>query len=458
MHKHVAAWLGALVAWLVWDRFGLVLALDAEALIENLVRDWTTDYAQAPYARTDFIEPFRFAVRFGPVPLLLVFVAGAGYRLSAGEEGDHPLSCLPGRAKAALAAVTLLPFAVAAFPLGLGLSVWVAVELYWWLEWYGDIDPSMLWLHENLPWLLMPGVAVGGIGALVFALSESPDPVVKKRRRRRWSWRLGRWLAAVPLSAVALAGLFGAAHATRVSGLEGVDLHASACGRCHERSLPLYYVKSPDAWRRTVATHVDIERVELSDGQRAELLGFLTSMRSFSDHWTFRTRCQGCHGSTWREWQPRTAEDWEGIVGRLSWWSPYYYRADVGAQITRFLAGSGLVGGGGELLDMPPEDAEEVREVVRYCGFCHSVTYEAERYLDHAAAGDGEVERMVERMNDKLHLDLRMDEATQRDVTQSWLELVADPRLDRLVPHDRPELGTGRLPGDKIGRSAPRRY
>ena len=451
---YAAAAVTALVAVLVWDRFGRVLALDVEALIENLVRDWTTDYAQAPYARTDFVAPFRIAVRFGPMPLIAVVVAGWMFRLTAGEEGDHPLSRLTGRAKALVALATLGPFGLAAFPLGLGLSMWVAVELYWWLEWYGDIDPTMIWLHENLPWVLLPGVALAGVAGLVYALSESPDPVVKKRRRRSLRWRTGRWLAAAPISVVLLAGLFGVSHASRVSSTPGMAVHASECGRCHERSLPLYYVKSPDAWRRTVDTHVDIERVDLTEPERAALIGFLTSMRSFSDHWTFRTRCQGCHGSTWREWEPRTAEDWQGVVAR----SPYYYRADVADQIGRFLASQGLVGGAGGLLDLRPERAEEVRDVVRYCGFCHSVSYEADRYLEHAAADDGELERMVERMNDKIHLGLRMDEATMRDVTRSYVELIGDDRFDRLVPHDRPELGTGRLPGDKIRLPTPKRY
>lgn len=445
---HLLAWGAALAAWLLWDRFGQVLAMDVEALIENLVRDWTTDYDQAPYARTDFIAPFRAAVRFGPVPLLLTAVAGTLYRLTAGEDGTHPLSRLSGRGKAAVAAATLGPFATAAFPLGLGLSVWVAVELYWWLEWYGDMDPTMLWVHENAVWLLLPGVATAGIAALVFALSESPDPVIKKKRRRSRTRRLFRWIAAVPLSVLAVGGLFGAAHASRVSNV-GAEVHSEWCGQCHERALPLYYVKSPDAWARTVETHVEIERIELSPQKRARLTAFLTSNRSFSDHWTFRSRCQGCHGSTWRAWAPRSVEDWQGIVTRMGWWSPYFYRDDVRAQITRFVAAEGLIDASGGLLDLDVGEATKVRDVVTYCGFCHSVTYEAERY---ATADPDEVRRMVVRMNDKIHLGLRMDEATLERITKDYSDLIQDvDRWDELVPHDRPELGTGRIPGQKVG-------
>ncbi|MCP4868143.1 MAG: hypothetical protein GY898_05445 [Proteobacteria bacterium] len=445
---HVLAWSAALLTWLVWDTFGQVLARDVEALIENLVRDWTTDYTQAPYARTDFIEPFRLAARFGPVPLLLTAAAGTMYRLTAGENGDHPLSRLSGKQKLLVTAATLGPFAAAAFPLGLGLSMWVAVELYWWLEWYGDMDPTMLWIHENAVWLLLPGVATSGIAALVFALSESPDPVLKKKRRRSRTRKLLRWVAAVPLSVLAVGGLFGAAHASRVSNV-GAEVHADWCGRCHERALPLYYVKSPDAWARTVETHVDIERVELTPEKRARLTEFLTSNRSFSDHWTFRSRCQGCHGSTWRAWEPRSVADWQGIVTRMGWWSPYFYRADVGAQITRFVAAEGLIDNSGGLLDLDAEAATKVRDVVKYCGFCHSVTYEAERYAKEDA---DELRRMVVRMNDKIHLGLRMDEATLDRITKDYSELIQDiDRFDELVPHDRPELGTGRIPGQKIG-------
>jgi len=448
LRVHLLAWGAAVVAWLVWDRFGQVLARDVEALIENLVRDWTTDYAQAPYARTDVITPFRLAARFGPVPLLLVAVAGTMYRLTADSDGYHPLSRLSGRAKGLLAVATLGTFAVAAFPLGLGLSVWVAVELYWWLEWYGDMDPTMLWVHEKAPWLLLPGVLTAGVAAFVFALSESPDPVLKKKRRRSTTRRLVRYAAAVPLSVLAIGGVFGAAHASRVSNV-GAEVHADRCGRCHERALPLYYVKAPDAWRRTVATHVDVERVELTTEERTELTEFLSSNRSFSDHWTFRSRCQGCHGSTWREWEPRSVQDWQGIVTRMGWWSPYFYRADVGAQLTRFVAVEGLIDNTGGLLDLDAAEATKVRDVVTYCGFCHSVTYEAERYATEDA---DEVRRMVVRMNDKIHLGLRMDEATIDRITEDYSRLIQDlDRFDRLVPHDRPELGTGRIPGDKVG-------
>ncbi len=445
---HLVAWGAALLTAVLWDRFGQVLARDVEALIENLVRDWTTDYEQAPYARTDYIAPFRLAVRFGPVPLLMTAVAGTLYRLTAGEDGDHPLSRLSGRHKALVAAGTLGPFALAAFPLGLGLSLWVAVELYWWLEWYGDMDPTMLWVHENAPWLLLPGVVTAGVAALVYALSESPDPVLKKKRRRSRTRRLARWVAAVPLSALCVAGVFGVAHATRVSN-EGADVHANWCGRCHERALPLYYVKAPDAWARTVETHVDIERIELTPDQRGELTEFLVANRGFSDHWTFRTRCQGCHGSTWRAWEARSMEDWAGIVKRMGWWSPYYYRADVGAQIGRFLRDAGLADDTTTLLDLSEEETDEVRQLVRYCGFCHSVTYEADRYAEETP---DEVRRMVVRMNDKIHLGLRMDEAKIDEVTEDYRRYIEDlGRWDRLVPHDRPELGTGRLPGQKIG-------
>ena len=448
---HAIAGASALLVWLIWDPFGRVLAGDVEALIENLLRDWTTDYDQAPYARGDLIQPLRLAVRFGPVPLLWVAVAGAVYRLTAGEEGDHPLSRLSGLKKAAVSAGTLLPFAAAAFPLGLGLSIWVAVELYWWIEWYGDMDPTMLWIHERAPWLLLPGVAVAGVASLVFALSESPDPVLKKKRRRSLLRRIVRLAAAVPLSALAAAGVLGLAHASRVSPA-GSDVHRENCGRCHERSLPLYYVKAPKGWERTLDTHREMGAVDLSEEDRAALLGFLTSNRSFSDGATATTRCGSCHGSTWRRWDRRSAEDWNGILRRLGWWSPYYYRADVAAQLRRFVMDEGLVDDGGGLLDLSPEDAADLRNLVEVCGLCHSVSYEADRYR----GGDpGELRRMIARMNDKLSLEARLAEEGLDDVARSYTRWMGDPeRWDHLVPHDRPELGTGRAlpPAAREGR------
>jgi hypothetical protein len=450
---HLVAAAAALLAWGIWDRFGAVLAGDVEALIENLVRDWTTDFSQAPYARAALVAPFRAAVRFGPVPLWCVVVAGTVYRLSAGEEGDHPLSRLGRGAKLCVGALTLGPFAAAAFPLGLGLSVWVAVELYGWLEWYGDVDPTMLWIHEVAPWLLLPGVATAGVAGLVFALSESPDPVLKKRRRRSRIRRLARIAAVVPLAPLAVAGVLGGAHAQRVSRV-GADVHEARCGRCHERALPLYYVKAPDEWARTLTTHVSGVGVELAPAERDVLLTFLTSNRSAPDGAAFSARCGGCHGTTWRGWSPRTESDWDGIVGRIAQWSPYWYRADVRAQLLRFLAAQGLVRTDDGLLDLAPPAAAEVRELVRLCGFCHSVSYEAARY---AAAPPDEVRRMTARMNDKLHLGLRLDDGELEAITRIYARWIAEPgRWDHLVPHDRPELATGR--GGDEARPGPGRY
>jgi hypothetical protein len=428
-----------LVHVLLVDRFLLVLADDVEALLHNLHLDWTTDYAQAWYANTDWIAPFRRALRFGLAPASVLGVLTLGFRMREVMGGGvDPLTQLPTRVRWTVGGLALIGLAAAAFPLSLGLSMWTAVEAYAWVEWYGHAEPLMQDLYNVLPFFVLPGVVL--VGALVIAAalvgrrSALRNPVAYKRLRRAPALLAGTAISA-PLLVVLFIGLF---HAPRTASLPGRSVWAPTCGGCHERTLPLYYVKTPDEWQETVRTHRTVEQVDLDEQEAADLHGFLSGMRAFDDAWTFRTRCQNCHGSGWRGWESRTVDDWADIVRRLSRWSPYYYSPGIEEQLVRFLVTEkGTLDAGFEDV----ERYEDYVDVVETCDPCHSVGYEAERYRtgtrDDAVA-------MIERMNQKLIEPL--DDAELQVITDDYLELLSEPKLfDRLFPHDVPESGGGGL-------------
>ena len=431
--------LAATAHFLLLDRFLIVLADDVEALVHNLHLDWTTDYAQSWYANADWIDPFRAALRWGLLPsgVLLLATAGLRTRELLGF-GPDPLPSLGRRTRAAVAAIAGAGLLLAAFPLSLGLSMWTAVEAYHWVEWAGHAEPLMQDLYNVLPWFVLPGVVLAG--GLVVGAALAPrgswarDPLAFGGIRRLPGLAAGAVVVA-PLLAVAFVGLF---HATRVISLPGRAVWAPTCGSCHERALPLYYVKTPAEWGETVRTHRAVEHVALDEPEALALRSYLAGMRSVSDAWTFRTRCQNCHGSGWRGWEARTAEDWADVVRRLSRWSPYYYSPGVEDQLVRFLAAE--KGAVDPDFGLGPRYAA-FADVVAACDPCHSLSHEAERYQNGSRP---EALAMVQRMNQKLPEPLEPDELSR--LTDDYLELLVDPvRFGRLVPHDQPESGGGGL-------------
>ena len=434
---------------LVGARVTQPLALDLEALVWNLQLDWTTDYDQAWYADAALLPVLVPLLRWAGLPLFAVAIAGLLYRLAGLRDPElDAVSRATPRARLLLGLATLPPFAAFAMPCALGLSVWVEVEVYPWLEWHGQVDPTMGLIHGVGPWLMLPGLLLSGPLLLRATLSRPSDEAPPQRTRtalarRRWGRRFASGAAALLLLPFAVGALAGCFHATRVARLPGLQVHAEACGSCHERALPLYYVKTPAEWRRTVATHVEIERVALDRHQSTELMGFLGSMRSFSDSWTFRTRCGRCHGSTWRGWDRRSPQDWEAMSARLARWSPYFHRHDAREQVVGFLVDR-LGRDDGGLLDLPAQEADPVRDLYDLCALCHSASYEADRYRE---ASEQEVLAMVERMNQKLPEPVA--EGKLPDLSRRYSELIADPaRFDRLFPHDRPILRASDLRED----------
>lgn len=426
----------ALAAHLLWvDRFALALADDVEALVYNLHLDWTTDYAQAWYANADLVRPFRAALRWGLLLPSTLALASAGFRLrEILGRGPDPLPDAP----PALRWLGLGSIALAAFPLSLGLAMWVAVEVYAWIEWYGHAEPLMQDLYNVLPFVLLPGVAL--VGSLAVLASTAPrrsglrNPLAFRRLGRLPGLAAGTAIAS-PLLIAAFIGLF---HAPRVADLPGRAIWAPTCGNCHERPLALYFVKTPEEWAETVRTHREVEGIELSEAEAADLHGYLSGMRGFDDAWAFRTRCQNCHGSTWRRWDSRTEEDWGDVVRRMARWSPYFYAPGVEEQLVRYLSEHKGTDANDFGLGARYDDYARVVEV---CDPCHSLTYEAERYAEAPRATTYD---MVVRMNQKLAEPLSDDELDT--ITDDYLELLRAPdTFDRLFPHDLPEPRGGGL-------------
>ena len=227
---------------------------------------------------------------------------------------------------------------------------------------------------------------------------------------------------------------------TRAAGTgDGRAVHREQCGECHESALPLYFVKTPGEWQATVDTHRRIEKLPIDDVNAEELHAFLAGMRAFDDAWTFRTRCQNCHGSSWRRWEERPAEDWAAIAERMARWSPYFYSDEVRDQLVRHLGGS--KGVETATLDLSVDDWDRYQRIGQECDDCHSIGYEAERYLKVSRE---ETRDMIARMSQKMakpYSDGRIESATD-----DWLEVIGDDDLfARLYPHDNPEDTGGGL-------------
>ncbi len=431
---HLLVWGAALALYVLGPyRFGRILALDFEALIINLSQDYSPMQAAPWFASRDWVPAGKLLLWLGPLPTTLLVGARVGYRLLRKPlDGANPLARLPGRARVLLMMLALLPLVAACFPFVLALSVWVSVEAYAWIQWYRHVDPAMAYIREVVPLAAMPGALLLSWWAVSRALR--PGEVTPWRARPGWRKALtvGGALAALPvLAAFGAVGTVAALHGSRVAAAPGRAIFEEQCGGCHDLALSLYYIKTPAEWRRTVETQVKEEGVPLTREQQDDVHAFLSGMRSFSDGWTFRTRCQRCHRST-SGWEDRTREDWASIVERVARYSPYYYRPDVRGQLLSHLSRTHTDSEG--RLGQERAAYKSFREVGERCGSCHALSIEKERYEE---AGLGKIQALVRRMSGKMAHALTVEE--QQALAITYRALLRDPKLmSRLFPHDRP--------------------
>ena len=416
-------WVAGIMLYVLALHGGLrLMALDLEALLLN--------EADALPARVDSASLLagRLLLEWGAAPVFVIAVAGLIFRIRTRLGGpENPLSSLSRATRATLFTLVMALFVAFCVPFTAALSVSIQVEVFWWLEWHDSIQPTMERIAEELLAWVLPGTITLAAAALWFALGSGeagPRPGVI-RRALRW----GGTLVAVGLVLVASVPLLvGLVHASRAMGAPGVAILEDTCGRCHQRVRPLYFVKTPAEWRRTVTRMRELERAPLSEAQQEEVLALLGGMRSFSDEWTFRTRCQRCHGLATSDFEPRSGAEWRAITERLARWSPYYYRPDIRDQVVAQLTG--------ELGADTPMLAEHpgAEQVGRSCGACHSISRNAQRVRAMDPAG---VQSLVRRMITKMAAAPDSPEA----LANTYRELIANPRrFDRLFPHDRPVL------------------
>lgn len=144
------------------------------------------------------------------------------------------------------------------------------------------------------------------------------------------------------------------------------------CSHCHSPFRPQHYIRSEDAWRRTVARMRERNGAPVKDAAAEDVIAWLADYRGFSDAWLFRAKCLRCHGQHHLMERPRTEEEWSWIVDRVGWLTPFAYRQNEKAAIKRHLVAN--------LASPPPPPgtAEHERWRVRVdlaeaCNPCHSV-------------------------------------------------------------------------------------
>lgn len=168
------------------------------------------------------------------------------------------------------------------------------------------------------------------------------------------------------------------------------------CGHCHSAWRPQHFVRTRAAWERTVGRMRQRNGADkyVSEAAAAEVIEWLSDYRGFSDAWTFKARCERCHGEHHLTTTSRTAEEWEFVVDRAGWMTPFAFRGDQKEQIKRYLT---------ENLAAPPppegtperKALEDRLELQRACNGCHSISLILEEgALDHPKA-------MVKRMSYK---------------------------------------------------------
>jgi hypothetical protein len=406
------------------------LALDYESWLVNT-------YNIEDRVDLAWVLPGGWLLLLGAAPLFTLAISAMAYRLLARSTTFvDPLAGRPPAIRVAIGAAVLLPWLAHLAPLALALSVGLSVEVFWWIQWHGNTEPAMELTLTRAPLVL---AACAALFALLTAAWALPGA---HANRSRW-WLPLRWTARITWLLLVAVLALASAHGTRSWGTPGRAVFAERCDQCHVRAEALYYVKTPAEWQRTVERMKDYEYPplyedetdaieQITDEDEAAVVPFLCGMRSFSDAWTFRTRCQRCHGLDDRHWEDRPPENWARVPERVARWSPYYYRPDVRDQIAAHLAATR--GDEAVTFDLDAETYASLSELDLTCGSCHSVTREFERFR---RADDANRQAVIRRMlarSGEVPTDAQVTALTDR-----WSLLIADTSMMvRLFPHDQP--------------------
>jgi hypothetical protein len=391
-------------------------------------------YFAPPVVSDDWAVRGDLALRYGGLPLLALVLVGLGLSMRARRvAGSRTLREVRPLPKALLAVAAMAPFAAFAVPLALALCVWLTLEIYPWIQWYDSVNQ----LTEST--ILRAGPPLLGVILLAGAWALRATLRDHRRRGTPGDRPLRRWASRLAIAAMALVALAGGAlplvHAARVAPVLGTDdVLQRRCASCHSPTAPLFFVRTPDEWRRQLDATC-FRRAEIPGKEQDEVVTFLAATRSFPDEWAFRTRCQRCHVVDAFAWQDRHPEDWEGIVRRVGRHSPFYYDPGTQEQIVRHLAtkhGDAAAGAGGG-------EGERRRLAVRACTACHFFSRNASAFRD---VSEQDAVALATRMSDRMARPMSPDRI--RDVAAVWRTAVRDPEaMGALVPHDRPVLHGG---------------
>jgi mono/diheme cytochrome c family protein len=407
------------------------LALDYEALVLNLfhAREGTLQH----------LEAGKWILRFGAAPLVFLACVGLIYRLlQRFAKINNPIVGQSATLKFALGLAAFIPYAAFCAPLSRAASAWISIEVFWWIQWYDNINPAMDWISEFGPYFVFPSALTIGLSALLFVFN---DPA--KEKKRSWGAILARipWRITVAAALIAafVPGVISLIHASRVAFAPGLRTFETNCGQCHANSRPLYFIKTPVEWRRTVTRMQEMEKAPITDREREKAISFLAGMRSYSDRWTFATRCGACHVVSHLAWEKRRPEEWGNIAERIARWSPYYFRPDVRDQIAAHLINTRS--DPTATLGIDASDYQKFHRLENACASCHSISRRYEKYQN---ASRDEISVLVRRMSGKMPTPLSEEEIT--GITQYYGDAISDmERFDKLFPHDRP-LAPGGLP------------
>lgn len=316
-----------------------------------------------------------------------------------------------------------------------------AVTLCYWLT-VGFVTEAWPWFLWGEPYLrLAEGMRVFGRPLVYLLLLLVAwwlcGWVIDPKRPKRTGWsravftlpRFG-WIVLVSLCVGLLLPLVlvGGVRVVRTWPPRTNHLLLENCGHCHSPYRPQHYIKSADSWRRTVRRMIERNGAPVSDQKAEEIIAWLQDYRGFSDSWMFRAKCLRCHGESHLKASPRTAEEWNFIVDRMAWLSPFAYREDQREQIKRHLAE--------ELSVAPPKKDSPEGEALAHrlelqaaCTPCHSISL----ILEEGAMDDPQA--MLERMskkNPEFVPPERVEEFAR------WLEELPtdEAAFWRLFPHD----------------------
>jgi hypothetical protein len=378
-----------------------------------------------------------WALKFALLPLFLLLIFRFYFCLRQGcESAGNIIGEISRKSKVLIFIVVGIPLAVFSLAFADAFFVWLNIEVYWWIQWYGNLEPARRFMYDHLRTPTAAVTFITGLWLTHRALRKPPE--WKSKWRKRAYYTLTTLLAA-PLAAfvVIILAVSGLRYSRINAAVVDAPLFEKTCGQCHKFTRPLYFVKTPAEWRRLVGKMKKEQGVPLTDRTEERITRFLCGMRSFSDEWTFRTRCQRCHLGSYLSWEKRRPEDWEMIVDRVARYSPHYFQPTVKKQIVDHLRAdfsdeSATMGASNPSYDT-------ILATIKSCTQCHYFSRNIE--MQRSTRGDSDIE-LIRRMSEQMTIPITENQI--EEVAAAYRYIISnDAHLAGHVPHDRPVLSEG---------------